>query len=99
MILTKYIRDKKGRLKGCVVLTDEDNFGYSLCHPLDEKKNNKKLARKIAIGRAEKTTLELPEGTTTFYLHRRKSINRTAIPATVIPYLRNIRMEMDKLSN
>ena len=48
----RYIH-KKNYIKGCVVILDDGRIGYSLCHPNDKKKSTKKLAREIAISRAE----------------------------------------------
>ncbi len=99
-MITRYIRDKKGRLKGCVVRTDDDNFGYSLCHPLDRNKNSKKMARKIAIGRAMKTKPEISlKGKTgrkkdILYLIRNTNGKYRGVPHTVRPYLKEL-MEID----
>jgi hypothetical protein len=56
-MITKYIRTKKGQMKGCIVLNEEGRIGYSLCHPKDKNKNSKKLARQIAIKRIEKRNI------------------------------------------
>ncbi len=89
-MITKYIRDKKGKLKGCVVRTDENNFGYSLCHHLDQMKNSKKMARKIAIDRAGKTkikTLKVGSKNCLFLTRDRKS---RIVPHIVEPYLKKL---------
>ncbi len=89
-MITRYIRDKKGKLKGCVVRTDEDNFGYSLCHHFDKMKNSKKLARKIAIDRANRTKIEI----TTVGSENRLCLTRDRksrmVPRTVEPYLKKL---------
>ena len=50
-MLIEYIRNAKRQPIGCIVAIDKDSIGISLVHPKDEF--NKKLAKKIAIGRAE----------------------------------------------
>lgn len=49
-MLIKYVRDFERRPFACVVAT-ENGIGYSVCH--DRDRFNKKLAREIAIGRAD----------------------------------------------
>lgn len=61
MIYTKYLRDEHGRIRGCLVKLESGEIGYSLCHPKDRHKTSKKLARQIAIGRAEKCNLRKAE--------------------------------------
>lgn len=46
-----------GKPVGCVVAVDKDKIGYSICSP-KEKKFDKKLAREIAMSRANKVTDE-----------------------------------------
>ncbi len=47
------------QLIGCVCRTDEGRLGYSAVHPKDRRKMSRKLARKIALGRAEKCALSV----------------------------------------
>ncbi len=94
-MITKYNRDKKEKLKGCVVRTDEDNFGYSLCHHLDQVKNSKKMARKIAIDRAGKTKLEIQRFSTITgqkkeWIGLRRNGQWRRVPHTVEPYLKKL---------
>lgn len=58
-----YLRDdpkegqKKGGLRGCVVVLSKEQIGYSVCHPKDRSKCSKRLARHIALERAKKVRL------------------------------------------
>lgn len=49
--LCEYIRNAKREPIGCIVAIDKDSIGISLLNPKDEF--NKKIAKNIAIGRAE----------------------------------------------
>ena len=89
-MITRYIRDKKGKLKGCVVRTDEDNFGYSLCHHLDKMKNSKKMARKIAIDRAGKTKIETSRVGSENRLYLTRDRKSRMVPHIVVPYLKKL---------
>ena len=53
-MLTRYLYTANRQLVGCVVRTDEGRLGYSAVHPKDRRKLSRKLARTIALGRAEK---------------------------------------------
>lgn len=91
-MLIRYIRDKKGELKGCVVRTDEGRLGYSLCHKLDKLKNTKKMTRQIAIDRAAKIEIRQvntdPAPVLISFRHEEKL--RRIIPHTVQPYLKEL---------
>lgn len=53
-MLVKYVRDEDRNPVGCIVSLDKNLLGWSLCSPQD--KFSKKIAKKIAIGRALKST-------------------------------------------
>ena len=93
-MITRYIRDKKGKLKGCVVRTDDNNLGYSLCHPLDKNKNSKKMARKIAIDRARKTKIETSRVGSANRLYLTRDRKSRIVPRMIEPYLKEL-MEID----
>lgn len=48
---------KKGQLKGCIVVLSSHDIGYSLCHPNDQGNNSKARAREIALERAKRCKL------------------------------------------
>lgn len=100
-MIIRYIRDKNNRLKGCVVRLDNGRLGYSLCHPNDQKKNSKKLAREIAIGRASKTVINLYDKGMNYkqrddYSIYQKCTPVSKLPEMVIPYLKEL--QNDELS-
>lgn len=70
MIYTRYLRDKQGRLKGCVVKLADGKLGYSLCHPNDKNKMSKKMARRIAVSRALKCEISRDFATGPFIKRR-----------------------------
>jgi len=70
--LIRYMKDNKGRTRGCIVCTGKDpkygegnmyayNIGISFCNPKDVF--TKTTARKIAIGRAKNSSInaEVPQ--------------------------------------
>lgn len=95
-MIIRYIRNKKGELKGCVVRTDEGRLGYSLCHELDRLKNTKKLTRQIALDRAEKIMIHQDINYTNVLYSVRNGRTRFAVPHTVTPYLKEL-MDMPEI--
>ena len=84
-MIIRYAYTATRQLVGCVVRTDEGRLGYSAVHPKDRRKLTKKLARTIALGRAEKCDVyeNLPG-----YWHRQRNVHNGAqVPRSVIPHL------------
>ena len=50
-MLIEFLRNSKREPIGCIVAIDKDSIGVSLLNPKDEF--DRKLAKKIAVGRAE----------------------------------------------
>lgn len=50
-VLVKYVRDENRNPFACIVATDKDKIGVSICHPNDTF--SKRFAREIAMRRAE----------------------------------------------
>ncbi len=84
------------QLVGCVCRTDEGRLGYSAVHPKDRRKMSRKLARKIALGRAEKCVVRYGDHTSHdiewWGKVRVKSgylmwENMTPVPAIIVPHL------------
>ena len=72
------------QLVGCVVRTDEGKLSYSAVHPKDRRKMSRKLARKIALGRAEKCIIA---GAGMWWWKSRNSGESLPVPTTIVPYL------------
>jgi len=82
------------QLVGCVCRTDEGRLGYSAVHPKDRRKMSKKLARTIALGRAERCEVGFslgaedpdgfiwPEGWVKI-----RETNRHLVPSAIVPHL------------
>lgn len=83
------------QLVGCVVKTDEGRLGYSAVHPKDRRRMSRKLARTIALGRAEKCEIGLEsffEEDDKKWLKWRggdlwQNANVNNIPAAIVPHL------------
>jgi hypothetical protein len=74
------------QLVGCVCRTDEGRLGYSAVHPKDRRKLTKKLARTIALGRAEKcTVLRNASGPPAWLKGRNRTFHD--VPAVIVPHL------------
>ena len=83
-MLTRYLYTANRQLVGCVVRTDEGRLGYSAVHPRDRRKLTKKLARKIALGRAEKCEV-YDDGVDCWYRDRGGA--SYTVPARISPHL------------
>ena len=83
-MLTRYLYTANRQLVGCVVRTDEGKLGYSAVHPRDRRKLTKKLARKIALGRAEKC--KVYEHCFGCWYRYRESLC-FVVPRSVVPHL------------
>ena len=84
-MIIRYVYNDRRQLVGCVCRTDDNRLGYSAVHPKDRRKLSKKLARTIALGRAEKCDVyeNLPG-----YWHRQRNIHNGAqVPRAVVPAL------------
>lgn len=91
-MLTRYVYTANRQLVGCVVRTDEGRLGYSAVHPKDRRKLTKKLARKIALGRAEKCEVygfpkQTVVGTRMDWYRMRCGRNGSVVPRSVVPHL------------
>lgn len=58
--LVQYVRKEDGTLKGVVIATGPDNFGWALCR--DGDSFSRKTALDIALGRAESGRYRFSEG-------------------------------------
>ncbi len=74
------------QLVGCVCRTDEGRLGYSAVHPKDRRKMSRKLARKIALGRAEKCNIA-PQSEGGPWLKRRGTYPYFVVPHDIVPHL------------
>ena len=100
MIIRYVYREHNGskQLTGCVLCTDEGKLGYSVVHPNDRKKTTKALARKIALGRAEKCDIGVDiAGAECWMRARRDNGFFYPIPSVVIPYLDALAKETEPL--
>jgi len=88
MLLRYVYADHNGskQLVGCVLKTDEGRLGYSAVHPKDRHKLTKKLARTIALGRAEKCEIYGVQPPGDWY-RMRAGLNSARVPRTIVPYL------------
>jgi hypothetical protein len=92
MILRYIYADHNGgkQLVGCVCRTDDGKLGYSAVHPKDRRKLTKKLARTIALGRAEKCQIKVmtfPAEEDCWKRYRHDPWHARPVPHAIIPHL------------
>ena len=102
-MIIRYIYRECTQLVGCVYCTDEGKLGYSVVHPNDRKKVTKKLARKIALGRAEKCRIQIDDVFGQQSERWMKMRGNTSpllgciVPAAIVPHLAALSVEAEPL--